>query len=91
MQFVDYVFDSFLQRYLVAESHRAINLISPTGLKKLATTGTIIDFESFHFRLTESQIIRELKYIRERLGDHTSERKQSYLILSPSCKINYHA
>lgn len=88
-QFVDYLFESCIQRYLVSESNRVINIISSSGLKQFAYTGSTCDFDSFNLRLTDTQIIYELQNIRERLGDHTSERKQSYLIISPTCGVHY--
>lgn len=89
-QFIEYLIKSFNHRYLLNEASRGINILSPAGLKRFAYTGTLKDFEFFNFRFTEDQVIRELQNIKERLGDHRSEKRQSYLIMSPTCKINYH-
>lgn len=78
-----------MQRYLVSESNRVINIIASSGLKKFATTGSTKDLDGFHFRLTNAQVIDELQNIRERLGDHTAERKQSYLIINPAYGVHY--
>lgn len=89
-QFIDYLFESCQRRYTVSETNRSINIIFSSGLQRFAQTGTTMDFECFHFCLSDAQILIELRNIRERLGDHTSERKQSYLIVSPTCRIRYH-
>ena len=86
-QFFAFLSDGCIRRYLALEATSSINVLSSEGLRYFVDNNGIRDFDVMNLKLPDELILRQLENIKERLGNHESEKKQSYYILDPLTRI----
>ena len=82
-QFVSTLFAQFRKRFEISEKKRAINLITPYGLKRFSETGIVSEMEFAELALPPELIIQQLEYIRADLGKLGSANKQAFYLVNP--------
>ena len=79
--FLDMIYEGAIMRHYVAEEHAQINLLYTAALKSFAENGYILEFPLGFLSFTDQQVLAQLRYFRERIGDHAQEKKQSYYFI----------
>ena len=79
--FLDMIYEGAIMRHYVAEEHAQINLLYTPALKSFAENGYTLEFALGFLSFTDQQVLTQLRYFRERIGDHAQEKKQSYYFI----------
>lgn len=86
-QFVEVLFNGFIARGRLNEQNEAISVIAATGLRDFAKEGSTTETRETGIELTVEQRIRQLKFIKSRLGSAAKSKQQSFYLIDPMFSI----
>lgn len=86
-QFVEVLFGGFSTRCKLNEQKEAISVIAATGLQDFAFEGSTTETRESGIKLTVNQRIKELKFIKARLGSSAKSKQQSFYLIDPLYSI----
>ena len=75
------------ERVLVSEQNEAVNVVSARGIALFAREKCTSEMKTAGAELSNEQVVRELKYIKSRLGKNAKQNQQIYYLIDPLVSI----
>lgn len=86
-QFIEVLFSGFAARGQTNEQKEAISVIAATGLRDFAKNGATSEMHGTGIALSVDQRIKQLQFIKSRLGSAAKTKQQSFYLIDPMYNI----